>query len=840
MSYEETEGLTKMDLKNKFSQIGMPLERNDYPREYYAQFYPEKSNSKNKITRDNTPLYRNQMLLNKRGREKGEKTDEELMEDLNYEEEYEEEEEEEEEIIHNENDDSFVYEESKEKGEKPEKREKEEKEKCLSKRKSVKKKKIDIKSNDYRESGIKITRLIRKKKEKIPSIKVTQGNQDNVKRKILINYDEMAGQNDQYNNNNSDNIFSRQNFQNKNINLELNSNTKNNDFYDNKNYNLLNKNNEIINLKVGKIDEDTKNNDYNKNVNLKSSNNLKTQNKNSEMIEQNNIVSFGAPKNTEQTYLLNISNGPISFGVSENSPIFNNKNNKQNLISNNTGKTNQYDVFIKSISENMKDDMKDNQKGFNLKKVVLKWDTPKQKEFLHSSMEKEQTFRRPIEEESNNLNKVNLQNQFDDKKDEKEEIDMNTPKNQIVTNSIQNTIINEYDDNNKNKIEINDNKSKLRSYSNQNRANNLNNNKTENLLNEENYNNEIEYKDSDFQNDDYKMDINTLENNYNNQNGNIDDYGKFINNTNNNFNNMDNNQTINKNITQKNLINFNSVSNNGPCNLQKDYYSEGKDIGMNDNNIKCFTNAGNDSNNNYNMPNYAKINDLRNPYVNKSYDKEEDIISYNNERYSKMNANISNEQNMNNDRMISTDLKINYQREETGASIESSENNKGKIKKYGSKLKKNAMNIFKKNAYLWPLIILILFGIVFLLNYKFDQMETTNIFIIFTVIMALLLLYNLLKYRKILKNYKKMAKEDRDELINYLDRNNIKREEFGNNLILTNNFIKSRVLGHKISSEEYMNYVFPYLSKLLKKDKYDLKIDEIKNEGIKVNFWKEI
>jgi hypothetical protein len=807
MSYEEIEGLSKTDLKSKLSQMVMPLDRNAHPRDYYVQIYPEKSYAKNKITRDNTPFYRNQMLHNKRGREKGKKTDKELMEDPNYEEkEYEEEEEEEEEIIDNEEDDNFVYEEY------------EEKEKLLSKKKSVKKQKIDIKSNDYRESGIKITRLIRKKKENIPNNKATPGKQDNVKRKILINYDEMAGQKDEYNNNNLQKIFPRQNFQNKNINLEQDSNIKNNGFYDTKNYNLLNKNNEIISLKVGKIDEDTKNNDYNKNINLKSSNNLITQNKNSEMIQQqNNIVSFGAPKNSEQTYIPNISDGPITFGVSENSPIFNNKNNKQNLISNNADKTNKYDSFIKSISENMKGDMKDNQKSFNPKKVVLKWDTPKQKEFLRSSIEKEQTFRRPIEEENNNLNKVNLQYQFDDKKNEKEEIYMNPPKNQVVTDSIQNTIINECD-NKKNKNEINDYKSKLRSYSNQNRAINLNNNKTENILNEENDNNEIEYIDSD----------------------NIDDYGKFSNNKNNNFNNMDNNQSINKNNTLKNLNNFNSVSNKGPYNLQKDYYAEGKDIGINDSKMKCFINTGNEPKNNYNMSNYEKMNNHQNPYANNSYAKEEDIISYNNESYSKMNANLANEQNVNNDRVINTDLKSNFQGEEAGASIESSENNKCKIKKNGSKLKKSAMNKFRKNAYLWPLIFLILFGIVFLLNYKFEQMETTNIFIIFTIIMTLLLLFNLLRYRKILRNYKKMAKEDRDELINYLDRNNIKREEFGNNLILTNNFIKSRVLGHKISSEEYMNYVFPYLSKLLKKDKYDLKIDEIINEGIKANFWKEI
>ena len=136
MSYEEIEGLSKTDLKSKLSQMVMPLDRNAHPRDYYVQIYPEKSYAKNKITRDNTPFYRNQMLHNKRGREKGKKTDKELMEDPNYEEkEYEEEEEEEEEIIDNEEDDNFVYEEY------------EEKEKLLSKKKREKKKKIEKKKN---------------------------------------------------------------------------------------------------------------------------------------------------------------------------------------------------------------------------------------------------------------------------------------------------------------------------------------------------------------------------------------------------------------------------------------------------------------------------------------------------------------------------------------------------------------------------------------------------------------------------------------------------------------------------------------------------------------------
>ena len=136
MSFQELENLSKADLKNKLSQMGMSLDRDDHPRDYYAQLYLEKSNAKNKITRDNTPFYNNKVLRRKRERVRIKETDKELIEDPNYEEE---EYEEEEEIIDNESED-FINEEL------------EEKDKNLSKRKNKKKVKIDEKTNDYTES----------------------------------------------------------------------------------------------------------------------------------------------------------------------------------------------------------------------------------------------------------------------------------------------------------------------------------------------------------------------------------------------------------------------------------------------------------------------------------------------------------------------------------------------------------------------------------------------------------------------------------------------------------------------------------------------------------------
>ena len=68
MSFQEVENLSKADLKKKLYQMGMSLDRIDHPRDYYVQLYLERSNDKNKVTRGNTPYYRNKILHQKRGR----------------------------------------------------------------------------------------------------------------------------------------------------------------------------------------------------------------------------------------------------------------------------------------------------------------------------------------------------------------------------------------------------------------------------------------------------------------------------------------------------------------------------------------------------------------------------------------------------------------------------------------------------------------------------------------------------------------------------------------------------------------------------------------------------
>ena len=149
------------------------------------------------------------------------------------------------------------------------------------------------------------------------------------------------------------------------------------------------------------------------------------------------------------------------------------------------------------------------------------------------------------------------------------------------------------------------------------------------------------------------------------------------------------------------------------------------------------------------------------------------------------------------------------------------------------------MNKFRRNAYLFPLIILILFGIVFFLNERYQSYDRNNIIIIFSIIMGLIILFNLILYCKKLHSYKKIAKADKKELMKLFEDLNINKEDMGDNTILLNKFIEERIKQSGISEETYFKYVFPYLIKYLKKDGFYL--EKVKNEeNNNNNYWKEL
>ena len=151
MSLPELKDLTKADIRSKLFKMGVSLDRTNHPKDYYVQLYLDKSNAKSKITRRNKPFYNENIINRKRERTTSYddiKQREDKSSDANYEEEeYEGDEENQKSSIKN----NYL------------KGRSNKKEEIIS---TVKKENKE-EGNDYRDSGIKLTRLVKIKKKKI-------------------------------------------------------------------------------------------------------------------------------------------------------------------------------------------------------------------------------------------------------------------------------------------------------------------------------------------------------------------------------------------------------------------------------------------------------------------------------------------------------------------------------------------------------------------------------------------------------------------------------------------------------------------------------------------------
>ena len=883
MSFQEIEKLNKAELKSKLAQMGMSLDRNDHPRDYYVQLYLEKTNSKNKVTRDNTPFYKNKVLKNKREREKTKEKDKELLEDPNYEEEeYEEEEE-----IKDDEDEDYIYEEEEEQRD-----DNNEREKTKTKRKRKMKNKIEDKYIDYRESGIKITRLIRKKKEKMlkgKKVILENPNQNNnVKRRILNNYEEMAGRNGEYNYNNVENNFSSENAVKPNINLNENNNYKNNGYYQYQNNQKFPEDKSgVINIKVENISDYNNNKDYNQegrnlsNERSQFSNTVEaiTPNKISGENKEKMNVSFGAPKNDQETHFHLLSNGPVSFGCNQNSTMSKLKDNFNDNSDRNNRNSQKYDFFLKNLTKSIKNDVKESQKP---KRVLLKWDSPQQKEFLCSSLKKGDFGPSNENIDSNNSEQVTLEYPCygNPNLEPNDRLFSKPPNKQIVSESIKNTIISPNDNNNIGNSNQNDYKSKLRSYyRNKGEQTNINdyNKNISNMNNLGKGTNDMNYKKNtdNYQNlnnininnnpndnnqmaryENNKIFTNDINNNNlpASKNDNNKVYTNDLNNDNNQMANYENNKVYTDGINNNNLqmagntnkIYTNDINND---NNQMDGYE----------NNKIYTNEVNNDYNNYTNPISQNNNQNENNNVmledmieyNEDNNDNTNNINNNNNMFNENSMNYNNNNNMmaNNNNMtaINNNYNQNYnmpdnnlKNRENQSEISTSTKNSFGIRKFGENLKNNIMSKFRKYAYLFPIIILIAFGIVYLVNERSEHFERRNIIISFTVLMALLIIYLLVKYLKDLRKYKKMAREDRLKLLKILGNLKINKEELANHNVLLNNFIESRIAYYHITEDEYINYVFPYLTRFLKKDGFYLeKVSQDKCEN-NISYWKEI
>lgn len=872
MSYLEVEGLSKSELKSRLTQMGMSLDKLDHPKDFYMQLYLGKYNAKNKVTRDNTPFYKEQVLQGKREREKS-------YDGQNYDEvEYEEEEE-----ANNygdDDDEDYVYEESEESNEN----------KFRRRKKKAKTIKFDVKNYDYRESGIKKIRLIRSKKKRILKNRARDGHEgNNIKKNIFVvsYHDEKAGQNNEYYTNNNIN---------NNINVNTQGLNENNDqqyLIENNEYNAYSNNafpddtRKMIKLKVEKLycDGDHYNirNQYQNEADL-SPNNYNR--------KENQYYGVDSRENYNQNLRSNNNNSANSRNNSANylSTQYRNSNGNSSL---------KYNFFIRSITQTVKDDLKKNPMSSKSKNVLVNSDSMNQIEGNNEYN---------YNNSNNNLRSSPYQDDMDmnnqvevvvfprilkgkNKEIQDQKLASNLPKNQIVSDSInKTTIVEQYNnshsgnsgrrgkDNNYNYDNINEYKKKLRSYS-KNKGNNSpeEDNDNDNYINDkitssnQNYNNvnDNNYEDNNNNNSNINTDFNYKFNNNENMGNNLRSSKNFNNNSNNRdnlneFNSGNYNNQINMNesngVYESNPINNNYSGYNNQRNLTEE---QRMNYSNNYNNQNDTNNASNI--NEFNSGSYN--NQSNTNATNRIYDSNQNNDNYNNNQndLNQYGANLDqrikynnggNNSILNSNNMFDGNDMNNYNNNNSNQFSDVVNSNNNMNNNYGNgdyestltddqsrfsswisgrNSKSNLMDKFKKYIYLFPLILLIVFGIAYFFS-KEDDNRTTIIYT-FSILMGLLVLYLLFMYIKDKKRYKKMAREDREELLNELQRRNIRIEDLIDNTVFLNNFIERRIQYHKVNPEEYINYVFPYLKKFLKKDRLELCTDK---EGNPISYSIEI
>ena len=762
MSYPEIKDLTKADLKLKLSKMGMSLDRTKHPKDYYAQLYLDKSNAKNKITRDNTSFYNESIISRKRARTKS--NDGEIKEVISEKKEpnYDEEDYQEREIKDISAD--LLY---KEENEKETKR---------------MRKKIDEENNDYRDSGIKITRLIRIKKRQPKAInsngkksesKKKSGRKSNnsvrkirnVRRKIINRLDEdISGEDEYYYYYANKSQNKKERYYPRNKDGTFKKYKKNNNKENEKDQNEMKsaerktsrkRNEKSYDYSKSKTKTKEKRNRRLNFSNTKNDNIEKSYIKNN---EEKNIINFGAQDSTKKNNNRFIVNRPISYDQIENNENVNNNNYNEKKLQGkdtflnvkNENKPKRYNFLIKSDkkSENENEE-KEEIKVLRGRKVYLKKTGEMEPKPMMKGKEEI-----PVDLNINDNNgkrqiiQDNLQHQMNNNLDNTENNNIYAPRGQQSNEPIKMTAV--YDDNNinDNSKDINDN------YGNQ-----------DNNINKTN---------------EYKVDFYNDKNNENNDNKPmaIDS-------------NNENQLTLNDKI-----------------------------IYNNDNNIE-YNNATSNNNEVTNINNNNSINNINNEDINNMHIDNND----NNKAYLNNGNNYYNNNN-------------NYEESE----IKSTTSSRFTIGTIGSRLiniKNSIMNKYKKYIYLWPLIILIILGILYFL-FNDDNYDISRVIIVISIFMGLIILYNMIKYCYELRKYKKLAERDKKKLLDLINKKNIRIEDIGNQIILLNNFMYERIEEHHMNYDEYMKYVFPELAKILKKMRLNLYYENISNDNKNSEFMLEL
>ena len=378
MSYSQMKNWSKNELKNRLLKMGISLDKNEHEREYYENLYLQQLNAKNKFTRNNNYFGRKEQLLNnkrERNRSKGKAEDEDKDEaNLSPNDSINNNNNDEEEEI-NENNNLNELNESEANNNEIEGNNKPE----INFRKMKTKDIIELNKN-YKESGIKYTRLIQMKKSKNSEKKILSINQVNSNPKKSDSQKKISKSETKSSkllNVEPRNDISKRSPLKRSKNKSQKKNTENNEFFqERKNIenNPFNNTNDI-NIKVKA--------DFSKE-------------KSPEQKQEQKPILFGAPKHSDNNSHIFLSEGPISFGVNQST-------NSKNLGNTESNKDKNYNLFVKNISDAVKENLKESQNSAEkkAKTILLKWESPRQKEFMRRSMDLENNF-------DNSDNKINI------------------------------------------------------------------------------------------------------------------------------------------------------------------------------------------------------------------------------------------------------------------------------------------------------------------------------------------------------------------------------------------------------------------------------------------------
>ena len=407
----------------------------------------------------------------------------------------------------------------------------------------------------------------------------------------------------------------------------------------------------------------------------------------------------------------------------------------------------------------------------------------------------------------------------------------------------------------------NKNTNYLNEYNNYNLLNSINNNETPNNNNlNNNYNDNYNY--SNYNNNQFnegnKKDLNQdFYNNYNNQNdmnnfninNNFNDFNRNDNQWSNNYIKSNNSNQINNNYEnqqwQNNQSNYHNSKYNNQSNFQNPNYFNQTNIQnsnfYNNNNINNPSNYNNNFSNNMNYQNEINTSNRNNimnlnsdDIMRKYFSDNKEECNYMNSEKILVNKTIKNKYHSTSDKNIPPQKNKNNNQtyfHNPNIHLETSiQNTVINDIHFNSNIPFNPKINMKRNYLKISSIIILLTIISFIISWYFLKNNGTvnNINICITSLMFLLLLYQIIKYIKMVKYYNKIAEKDYKilkERLQFLKLNNnneqwIKMDDFIENAILRNNMFKN----------DYISNVLPRLRDLIMNEQI-IKEQEYYNEG---------